>query len=289
MSTPAPERLRAVLPGLVRGLFDDAAVFPPGNATVPDAVAGHRAHRTAWYGEAVGPLLVRPNQVQELLAATRAGDDLAVGLVADANAGLAGLLEGALALLDQEDRARLVQAETALPSGHDPAAATQVLLDHLTLSVTTYVEMPRTGYGGALDALAADGAERAKYRTGGPNAQAVPSQDELAGFLRAALDRRLPFKLTAGLHHAVRSTTAEGLEQHGFLNVLAAVSAGADGADAVEMARLLAERRPDALLGVLAGADVAAVRGAFVSFGCCGVQDPVADLVALGLMADAQP
>ncbi len=274
------------MPGLVRALLDDAAVFPPGDASVPAAVAAHRRHRSAWYGDAVGPLLVRPSQVGELLAVARAGDDLAVGLVADAAAGLAGLMEGVRGLLDQEDRARLVQAEIALPSAHDPAQATRVLLDQLTLSVTTYVELPRTGFEAALDVLAADGAERAKYRTGGPTAAAVPTEPELAGFLRAALDHRLPFKLTAGLHHALRSESADGMPQHGFLNVLAAVSAGTDGADAGQMARLLAERDAAPLLGILAGADVAAARRAFVSFGCCGVQDPVADLVALGLTDD---
>jgi hypothetical protein len=289
VSTPAPERLRAVLPGLVRGLLDDAAVFPPGNATVADAVAAHREHRRSWYADAVGPLLVRPNQVGELLAATRGGDDLDVGLVADATAGLAGLLAGAREMIDLEDRARLVQAEIALPSGHDPARATQVLVEHLTLSVTTYVEVPRTDYAGALDVLAHDGAERAKYRTGGLTASAVPTDAELAGFLRAALDRRLPFKLTAGLHHAVRGTAPDGMEQHGFLNVLAAVSAAADGADAAQLERLLAERAAAGLFDALAGADVAAVRAAFVSFGCCGVQDPVADLVTLGLLDDGQP
>ena len=87
--------------------------------------------------------------------------------------------------------------------------------------------------------LADDGAERAKYRTGGTTAGAVPSSVELAGFLRAALDRRLSFKLTAGLHHAVRGPLAEAEAQHGVLNVLAAVGAGVDGADAATMAGLL--------------------------------------------------
>ena len=65
-----------------------------------------------------------------------------------------------------------------------------------------------------------------------PTAGAVPSAAELAGFLRAALDRRLSFKLTAGLHHAAARTDGRGFEQHGVLNVLAAVGVGVDGADA---------------------------------------------------------
>ena len=270
----------------MRGLVDDAAVFPPGNATVPDAVAEHRVHRRAWYADVVGPLLVRPAQVGELLAATRPGDDLDVSVVADANAGLAGLMAGAHELLDQDDRARLVQAEVALPSGHDPAQATRVLVDQLALSVPTYVEVPRTGFDGALDVLADDGAERAKYRTGGTTPGSVPSSQELASFLRAALDRRLSFKLTAGLHHAVRGHVAQagGDVQHGVLNVLAAVAAGVDGADLAALVALLDQPAAEPLVDVLAGADVAAVRRSLVSFGCCGVTDPVDDLVELGLL-----
>ena len=285
MSTPAQDRLRRVAPGLVRSLFDDAAVFPPGNAPVPGAVAAHRDHRHAWYAEAIGPLLVRPAQVGELLTASRAGDDLTVGLVADATAGLAGLVEGVTQLFDQDDRARLVQAEISLPGGHDPAQATRVLVDELALSVTTYVEVPRTGFEGALDVLADDGAERAKYRTGGTTATpGSPTPEQLAAFVRAALDRRLPFKLTAGLHHPVRSAAPGAPVEHGFLNVLAAVSAGTDGAGAGDLSALLALTDVAPLLAVLAGADVSAVRRAFCSFGCCEVNDPVSGLVRLGLL-----
>ena len=46
------------LPRSSHGLVDDAAVFPPGNAALPDAVAAHREHRAAWYADLVGPLLV---------------------------------------------------------------------------------------------------------------------------------------------------------------------------------------------------------------------------------------
>ena len=50
----------SALPGrLLRGLVDDAAVFPPGNSPLPLAVADHRRHLDAPYGAFVGPLLVR--------------------------------------------------------------------------------------------------------------------------------------------------------------------------------------------------------------------------------------
>ena len=67
----------------------------------------------------------------------------------------------------------------------------------------------------------------AKFRTGGLAAELFPTPVELAAVICACRDRELPFKLTAGLHHAMRHTDPEtGFTHHGFLNVLAATCAG---------------------------------------------------------------
>ena len=83
------------------------------------------------------------------------------------------------------------------------------------------------------------GSACAKFRTGGPTAEAVPDDAELAAFIAPCLDRGSPFKLTAGLHHAVRYTETEtGFEHHGFLNVLARHShAPLDGAAVHDVVR----------------------------------------------------
>lgn len=46
------------MPPAFVGLVDDAAIFPPGNLPLPEAVEAHRAHRSAWYGALVGPFVV---------------------------------------------------------------------------------------------------------------------------------------------------------------------------------------------------------------------------------------
>jgi len=48
---------------------------------------------------------------------------------------------------------------------------------------------------------------RAKFRTGSTTETPVPTQTELAIFIRAAVDHDLSFKLTGGLHHAFSQTT----------------------------------------------------------------------------------
>lgn len=283
----APHASRALFSALV----DDAALFPPGNAPMAEALSAHREHRLAWYADLVGPFLCPASRVEEMQRGLQAGDALRVGLIADG--GPDGLAAARDRLLD-DDRAELVRVEVPVPASTgtevtDMASTTRTLLDVLDFSVDAYVEIPRApGWQGALDVLAADGAEYAKFRTGGPKPESYPSETDLAELLRYALDRDVAFKLTAGLHHAVRHTDpVTGFEEHGFTNVLAAVRAGLIGAEADAMAAILAERDRRVVIEHLrrmSDADAAVVRAFFVSYGSCSVTEPVDDLLALGLL-----
>jgi hypothetical protein len=145
---------------------------------------------------------------------------------------------------------------------------------------TAYIEVPRDDRREpVLDAIAGT-RYRAKFRTGGTVPHAHPGERELADSLRAAVTRGVPFKCTAGLHHAVRHTDG-ALEQHGFLNVLRATHALQQGASADDAAAILADREPPRALGPDV---VCAARTSFLSFGTCSITEPVADLVALELI-----
>jgi hypothetical protein len=119
-------------------------------------------------------------------------------------------------------------------------------------------------------------------------AEAYPDEAELAEAITTAVATGIAFKATAGLHHAVRNTALDtGFEQHGFVNVLAAVAAVLDGADAHTVAGILAERDGAALAARLAGLPeerAAEVRARFLSYGTCSIAEPLADLRALGLV-----
>ena len=272
----------------VVGLVDDAAVFPPGNAPVPDAVADHRRHRAADHGIVVGPFLApvsRLGEVLDALDAATSGEPLDLVLVADS--GLVEAAEARAVLLD-DDRVELLGLEIALPADGPLCESARLTLGTLDFALPAAIEVPRAaGWRDALDVLAADGAERAKFRTGGPTAGHHPSAGELAELIVAATGRNLAFKLTAGLHHAIRRTDPDtGFEEHGFVNVLAATAAAVDGADVARVADLLAERDVAPLLSVLAGSEPGAVRRRFTSFGSCSISDPVADLRALGMLEE---
>jgi hypothetical protein len=279
-------------------LVDDAAVFPPGEAPLPDAVAAYRERRDEPWAALVGPLVVSDIALTELAELTEPDADVAALPVSVVCSGGAGSLGPAAHWAAQIPEVELQALELALRDLDDLAgsarrvvrAAEAVAISGVEAPV--YVEVPSLppdgqpgpGWLDALDEVAAADL-RLKFRTGGLEEHLFPSPASLAGCIDAALDRELPFKCTAGLHHAVRHRDATtGIEHHGFLNVLLTTRASLDGGEAAEV---LAQTDPATLVSLAEehGTDVLArARRWFVSFGCCGVDDPYHDLLDLGLL-----
>ncbi|MDT0331831.1 hypothetical protein [Nocardiopsis lambiniae] len=275
---------------LYRALFDDAALFPPGNAPMGEALPAHRGHRTSARARYVGPFLVSDARVGELRAVLSREDgghpplEVVVTVPGGAD-GIAAAVGNVLA----DPVLRLKGLEVAATPG-GTADVTAALDAHLPDDVEGYVEVSRQGgaEGIRADLAALAGAGRnAKFRTGGLTADAHPTETELAGALYAAVELGTPFKCTAGLHHAVRHTTAQGFEQHGFLNVLLATDTLLKGGTAEDAAATLADRDGRALAaraGGLTDAEAEAVRAGFRSFGTCSVTEPLEDLIVLGAL-----
>ncbi len=266
---------------LFSGLFDDAALFPPGDAPMAAAVPAHRELR-ARLGGLVGPFVVPAARLGELSA--HLGDDAApfgVSLIA-----AAGDLPAAATRVDAHPG--LVLAAVEVPVASDAATvreAVRVLDGVLPDGVPAAVELPRTAARDeVLDVLAGTG-RRAKLRTGGVRAALFPPPEELAATLRACVVRGVALKCTAGLHSAVRHTDpATGFTHHGFLNLLAACDALAAGGPAAAAERWLRQDDAGALVGGWSPDRVARARAVFTSFGTCSVLEPVDDLIALGLL-----
>ncbi|MFJ8433392.1 hypothetical protein ACIQ9P_19035 [Kitasatospora sp. NPDC094019] len=292
MSGTASAAGAATVPPLFQGLFDDAAVFPPGNLPVADAVPAHRAHRAAPYADAVGPLLCGAGRLGELAAAAGA----TTGTSAGAADGTAHRLRVGLVLPggSSELGPALTAAAPFLVAGvelatRDAAEAVAALDLLLPPDVPAAVELPREllrgdGLEEVLDVLV-DSPYRAKFRTGGVVAGAFPDEAELAGFLTGCAQRGLPYKCTAGLHHAVRHTDpVTGFEHHGFLNVLLAAAE----TDPKAAADILAERSGPVLaeaVRTLTDHQVTVIRNSFTAFGTCSIAEPLDDLAALGLLS----
>ncbi|MFB9239974.1 hypothetical protein ACFFWC_31355 [Plantactinospora siamensis] len=278
------------LPRLFDGLVDDAAVFPPGSASVPDAVAAHRRHRAAWYADLVGPLLLPASAVTTgaLTGLVEPGEDLVIGLIGDTG------LDRLPATLSSTGLTGCTVRQVEVPvakRGEDPQPGLTRLgpLVAERTDLDFYAEVPLTfGLLAALDTIAATraggGRLAAKFRTGGLAAELFPTPVELAAVICACRDRKLPFKLTAGLHNALRHTDPEtGFAHHGFVNVLAATAAALDGAEVADMAELLAATDPLRVVDpIRARRD--GERPLWVGFGSCSVVDPLTDLIRLGLV-----
>lgn len=266
--------------GLFDRLFDDAAVFPPGNLPVDVAVPAHDGHRAAPYAALVGPFILAARDLDELALrlAGREPGSFPLSLTVPVS-GLADALEY-LAAVPAVD---LVGVEVALDENDDPRDLVAALGD-VRDDRTVHVEVPRDARRAAvIDVLAAQG-HRAKLRTGGVRADLHPGEAELAAAVHALVAAQVPFKATAGLHHAVRTTAPDtGFEQHGFLNLMLATAAARDGADVATLTEVLAERDTAHVRDGVPGLDPG-VRRSFRSFGTCSVTEPIAELVALGLL-----
>lgn len=287
MSTEPPRSLLA-------GLVDDAAVFPPGDAPAPEAWSEHLRLRSGSWGDLLGPLLVSaagaPAMAAAALAAPPPGSLSPVALTVVARAGTpTAVLEDAVALLRTTPGVRVASVEVA----HAPDGGWRRAL---TLGVPVAVEVGRepAAAAAALDDVAAarrDVAVVAKLRTQPVPGTPAPTPEQLSRFVHAARERDLPFKLTGGLHHAVAGShpgPSGPEDQHGLLNVLLAAHRLEDGAEPQELALTLARRDAEGLTAEVAGLDEAAarrLRARFVSFGCCGVTDPLGELAGLGLLA----
>lgn len=283
----------ATTPALIAGLVDDAAVFPPGNAPLEVALTRHFAHGRAPYAACIGPLLVPSSAAERLvtlLDETPEAPPLRVGVV-----GRPGT-----------DTRRVVDAAATL-AGHDGIEVAGLEMGwfeawrDLPLTGPLVLELPRgPDQETALGDLAEAAAERrdvlAKFRTGPTPTWPWPAEAELAGVITAVVGRDIPFKVTGGLHHAVRgSYTVGGVpeENHGLLNVILATSAALAGAAVTDLVEVLRIQEGRALADRVAALDprqVRAVRQSFRSFGCCEVTDPLTELVDLALLpSDHRP
>jgi hypothetical protein len=273
--------MSTTLPAAWSGLVDDAAIFPPGDVPLPDAVDSFVTRRDEWYADLVGSFVVTDRQVPDVAA------PLPLAIVVT---GGAGAIEGPLRLASRGGH-DVAGVEIALRDLDDLAGNAQRVATAADACGVppeqVYVELPHVPDSGswlrAADAVAEAGL-RLKFRTGGLEEHLFPATHALARWIDAALDRETPFKCTAGLHNAVRHTGDDGFEHHGFLNVLVATVRAFDGAPTDEVVALLDDRDPGSVSAAARDEDLGRARRWFTSFGSCSVTEPLDDLLALGLL-----
>ncbi|MEU7903241.1 hypothetical protein [Actinoplanes sp. NPDC049118] len=276
--------MSTLVPPLFAGLVDDASLLPPGVTGFREVLEAHAKHRSAWYAGLVGSLLV-PSSLVDLDLSPRG---LVVGVVNDA---ALSALPTVVAKL-RSAGAVVTRVEAAVARrGEDPQPGLGALrtLAAEEPDLDVYAEIPLSwGLLAGLDTVAGQRAEgwriAPKFRVGGLAAELFPTPVELAAVICACRDRDLPFKLAAGLRHALRHTDPEtGFTHHGFLNVLVASAAAADGAEVAEVAEALGATHPVPLI------EPARIRRdeprpLWAGFGAPNVLEPLTELIRLGLI-----
>lgn len=278
------------IPLRFRHLVDDAAIFPPGLSPLPDAVAAHAEHLGSEHHELVGPFVVgnaRLDELAGLATPTLFPTGLRVSVIVPSPSEVPEVVQTVL------EAANLVLAGLEVKLDDDRSAVDQVreIAAAHRHGAATYVEAPRPGHlrwPDLVDAVSRAGL-RLKFRTGGTVAAAFPSESEVATWVRDAVARSVPFKCTAGLHQAVRHTSATtGFEHHGYLNILLATARAGTDAGAGEVEAVVAQRDAQNLADEVARSSdrvMASARQAFTSYGSCSILEPLHDLAELHLLA----
>jgi len=286
---------------LLASLIDYAGTFPPATLGLAQAAAEYARQRSAISRAMLGRFVLAAADLDafEALPSTvvASGTPWPLAIV-----GKRETMPDAARLrrFDQamKGRAAIVAVEFAPMPPPEIEATAQALPS----GIEAIFEVSAVGdFGSSLTAIAASGA-CAKIRTGGVTADAFPDAMALVGFMQACHDARVPFKATAGLHHAVCGSypltyqpNSARATMYGFLNVSVAAAliySGSTPAVAVDALQ-------DSATGAFTFSDASLVwrgqrlalelladtrRKFFKSFGSCAFQEPVEELMRLGII-----
>jgi hypothetical protein len=290
-------------------LVDYAGLFPPAQLDLPQATDEYRTARAGSHAWMLGRFSV---PLAVLTANPELLHDAPLSVIVEGGADrsswperIATAAAGVAQRRAQGARIEILEVPLS-PAFVQPEAATEALrILRETLQsngiadLATYVELPRDdGWSDLLDRALPELAQhglRAKLRCGGVTAAAFPSVAQVSAFLAAACAAKVPFKATAGLHHPIRHRdAATGFPMHGFVNLLAG-AALAPSVEAAVLREVIAEEEAAAFALDASGlrwrkhtVDERALaetrRDRFVSYGSCSFDEPVADLIALGML-----
>lgn len=298
-------------------LIDDAGLFPPAQLSMPEALLAHERARTGPHAWMLGRFIVAASRLRELAETLDDGAGaLRISVVIDGerSAGFAAIAKHA------ETGSRRLLVKSVELKLRNPSATTtgadeqmKIVLDAKEAApagAAVYFELDVSAGAApeaALEAIAraAQSSESrifAKIRCGGLVAEAIPAPARLAQVIKRAVELRVALKATAGLHHPLCRRQAEaGFTMHGFLNVIgAAVLASTLPVSESTIEAMIADEDPASFeldstrlrwrdLSITAGEIGSARARTIHSYGSCSFDEPVEDLIALGILGSHEP
>lgn len=286
-------------------IVDYAGLFPPASCSMEDAVQNYDSYLRSADRWMLGRFVVAASRLEELGAAVAARDmhvDPAEPWRLSAVMGAHVPNEMARITAFHREWQRRGVVVDAVEIKVTSVGQVTTLGEQIPHTLQRYFEVPHQGpYGPLVAAIGAIGGF-AKVRTGGTTPEAFPAARTVAEFIAAAVEHRVAFKATAGLHHPFGGsyplTYAHGAPRHamfGFVNLLLATAALRRGATLAEAAAMLGEQDNGAFRQDIATitwrgehftvAELTATRQEyFTAFGSCSFREPV-DELGLGATA----
>jgi hypothetical protein len=300
--------MKQALEVLLAGVVDYAGLFPPAGLGMAAATASYAEYlqdpdrrllgrfvvpvvRLREFDDAAAPLLPRGGRAEPWRLSGLPGPDLAadVDLALKFNCRHWSESDMGHAVIDA------LEIRASVPD--EILAAVSIMPGQ----ITPFFEIPTANDPLALVAAIRRGGAFAKARTGGVTADAFPGAVDVARFMMRCSEARVGFKLTAGLHHPLRSeyrlTYAEDSprgQMYGYLNMFVAAVLAWSGADEDVVLDCLAATSPhdfqvtdesiefgDHKLSLAVLRD--ARENFVISFGSCSFREPVDELAALSI------
>lgn len=297
-------------------LIDYAGLFPPANLSLESALENYKTYKNSEHAWILGPFVIPIARLQELaslLPTWSNKEPLALSVIAQRTNSDADFKEQFLNDMQQlqefskqyKDKVKIAMLE--LPFGS--IIPTADMLKVIAAEANTF-EMPvfcevaflddwKKHISETLDVLSRYNHTHpsrlgVKLRTGGIQADLIPSIEKVAFVLAACRDRQLPIKFTAGLHHPIRMYRDEvNAKMHGFLNIfMAGMLAYTQHLSANELEEILADETPNHFSIQetslnwkhlqLTTSFIEALRNqAILSFGSCSFDEPIEELAEL--------
>ncbi|SEK25889.1 hypothetical protein [Nonomuraea pusilla] len=251
---------------LYTDLVDDAGLFPPTSLHMDQALARHR--RDAEQGNPVltHRFLCPASRLDRLREASLRPDR--IGLIVDTPE------------IPPFGDLPVDFVEVRMPDDRPVSTFTSRL--DLPERVRLFVEVPpRKSVAGVPEGVGL------KIRCGGAEPSDFPPAEHLAAFIKFCVAQRIPFKATAGLHHAVRHFDPSlSVDRHGFLNLLVAVCEAVEGRDPLAVLRMTDVGHVVRMAKAVPEETAERARRIMVSYGSCNTHTPLEDLRTLGLIEE---
>jgi hypothetical protein len=275
---------------LLSHAIDYAGLFPPAALDLPTTVRNYDIYRSEQQAWALGPLVLPAGKIVPFTNAwPEFAADWPLSLLLGADIAAELQLARDHGLVCDVVECKVMQPEQIA-----------AIRDQLPEAATVYFEVPTsTDPEEFIAAIAALGA-CAKIRTGGVTRGAIPPAADVARFLAACVRHQVPFKATAGLHHAIREVypltyepRSESGLMHGFVNVILATTLLADGGGSADAIHMLEETSPSHFIcdeedirwhnWSFSVEQVVRVRQSLLrSFGSCSFTEPLGELEQMG-------